>query len=147
MKNIFVLSRHDFKKLLSELTEQQFASSAFISIHDPIGQNSDVILDAHSNVLNLWFDDVEEGGVDIVGCPFIVFDEQMAEKISEFVERNLDKHNFIVHCTIGISRSGAVGDVLSTYFDVPYDMFKRNNPKVIPNAVVKTVLSSKLWQE
>lgn len=143
MKNIIVLSRSDFKRLLSELTEQQFAASAFISIHDPSGANSDVILEPHSNVLNLWFDDVDDvddGSVDLLGDPIIPFDSNMASKLLEFIDVNKDKPNFVVHCTMGVSRSGAVGDFLSTYFGVPYDSFKRNNPKVIPNALVRKTL-------
>lgn len=139
MKNIIVLSRLDFKNILGTITEQQFASTAFISIHDPFGANSELILDDHTNVLNLHFDDAEYGDLD--DLKVVLFDDARAEMVADFVKRNSDKKNFVIHCTMGISRSGAVGDALSTYFGVPYEMFKRNNPKVIPNSLVRSLLN------
>jgi len=145
MKNhIYVLPRYQFKEELVKLSEQQFMSGAFISIHDP---ELDSIIDPGPNVLNLWFhdtdpdDDSAKFDMDsIYGDETIHFDDVMAKQIFEFVEKNRDAKFWFVHCTAGICRSGAVGEFLSEYFEIPYNLFKRDNPQIRPNIHVKKLL-------
>lgn len=75
------------------------------------------LLDA-PNLLVLFFDDVD------AGLPHAMTRID-AERIAEFALRS-DLRPLLIHCTAGISRSGAVGVVLNWY----YNRIKRNNPKV-----------------
>jgi predicted protein tyrosine phosphatase len=136
-KKIFVVSRWKFEQFVKLLTPNQILQTAFISIRDIEHPN---ILDSASNVLNLSFDDTEEQMFN----KFTLFDEQMADEIVNFIRNNEDKNLFVIHCLMGISRSGAIGEVLSDYFKIPYEKFKRDNPQVIPNCLVKRILTNKL---
>ena len=42
--------------------------------------------------------------------------EKLAQKVYDFVQNNLDKKAWFLHCTMGKCRSGAVGEVLAEYF-------------------------------
>ena len=147
--NIFVLSRENFKKLLKEdMHESKFMKSAFISIHEPgnnfygaIAKPFPVILEDSENVLNLWFNDCEEPCPEIEA---VLFNEEMANKIVEFVEKNKGATNWFIHCTMGKCRSGAVGECLSDYFGINYYKFKRDNPQVQPNMWVKKLINNAL---
>ena len=63
-------------------------------------------------------------------------------------ERELfrDNHPIIVHCTAGISRSGAVGEVLNWYCnrfeadDSDCRKFEIMHPDIVPNAHVRRLL-------
>lgn len=142
--NIFVLSRDQFKKEIKQLSEQQFMATAFVSIHEP--KNKTIagyveawpsILEESSNVLNLWFNDCE---VYLPDVESVLFDEEMVQKLIKFIEKNADKKQWIVHCTAGQSRSGAVGEFLADYFGIAYHLFKRDNPQVKPNTLVKNLM-------
>jgi predicted protein tyrosine phosphatase len=69
----------------------------------------------------------------------------MAEKIMRFVDDG--KLSLLVHCTAGISRSGAVGEVLNWYFNrylenntADDEDFVRNNRKIQPNTIVRRIM-------
>jgi len=164
--HILVLSRHDFKKFVSGLTPEQKESYAFISIHEPIGHtgkemfggSSETILDSAHNVLNLWFDDAEEeiplnhqlwrkfGVENTEADEMKLFNEDMANTIFEFVKANENAKGWILHCTAGINRSGAVGGFLADYFGINYLEFKGYNPQVVGNSLVKKLLTRKLLE-
>jgi len=155
MNNIFIISRAKFKEEIKSFTEQQFMDTAFISIHSPkIGMSfndTDPILSDSSNVLNLWFHDTDPSDDNLlIGThrePVVPFDEQMAKSIKRFVENNKDKKQWLIHCTAGVCRSGAVGECLSDYFGNDYHKFKRDNPQIKPNVFVKKILKYELEKE
>ena len=70
-----------------------------------------------NSVLPLWFDDVVPG--EEVNSNYCFFDEIDANAIISFLNENLtkSKKGIIVHCTAGVSRSGAVGSVLNEYYN------------------------------
>ena len=148
---ITVLSRSNFQKLVDSLSDRQIEASAFIAINDPyrpdgndlVQSTSDPIMGSTVNVLNLWCDDVEEQVNDM----FELFNEQMAQDIVRFVLRNSDKKAWFIHCTFGKCRSGAIGEVLSDFFSIPYAQFKRENPQVQPNVLVKRLLTKAFQDE
>ena len=153
MNNIHCLSRLEFKNELHGITEHQFDSTAFISIHSPkIGlhfNDTEVILEDAPNVLNLWFHDIDpesevEWLLDNPDHVEVAFDEIMALQIKEFLLRNKRKLNWMIHCTAGICRSGAVGEVINDYFQQNFLGFKRDNPQINPNVWVKKVLRKTL---
>ena len=102
---------------------------------------SEEFLDA-DNLLILYFDDVEEG------FPNAMTPEQ-AKQIVDFI-RIEDNRPIIVHCTAGISRSGAVGEVLNWYFnrfeadDSDYRKFEIMHPDIVPNSHVRRLLLTEL---
>ena len=98
------------------------------------------------NLLVLYFDDVDEGQ------PHAMTPEQ-AKRIVDFV-RIEDPRPIFVHCTAGISRSGAVGEVLNWYFnryleDEPgdYQRFQLMHRDLVPNAYVRKLLLTEFQRD
>ena len=98
---------------------------------------------ASRNLLVLYFDDVEDG-------PNAMTAEQ-AKRIADFALRPGDDRPIIVHCSAGISRSGAVGSVLNWYFnrcladnEADYRAFGLRHPDLVPNAHVWKLLLDEL---
>ena len=102
---------------------------------------SEEFLDA-DNLLILYFDDVD------TGFPNAMTPEQ-AREIVDFI-RIEDNRPIIVHCTAGISRSGAIGEVLNWYFnrfetdDSDCRKFEIMHPDIVPNAHVRRLLLTEL---
>ena len=103
---------------------------------------SDEFLHAE-NLLVLYFDDVDEGQPNAM-TPL------QAKQIVDFV-RIEDPRPIFVHCTAGISRSGAVGEVLNWYFnrylennEVEYRLFEQRHRDIVPNAHVRNLLLAAL---
>lgn len=88
-----------------------------------------------SNVLNIRFDDIQEPEEGLV-----LFNEKHAEVLIRFILKNLEK-DFIIHCTAGISRSGAVGEFIRRLKDIPYQDFILDNPQIMPNITVLSILT------
>ena len=106
---------------------------------------SDDLLHAE-NLLALHFDDVDEGQ------PHAMMPEQ-AKQIVDFV-RIEDPRPIIVHCTAGISRSGAVGEVLNWYFNrylednqEDYRLFQNMHRDLVPNGHVRRLLLTELQRD
>lgn len=90
---------------------------------------------------------------DIVGKVrgMTLFNHEHAEQIWRFVENCTLP--LMVHCRAGISRSGAVGEVLNWYFNSylqqqadSFAAFYREHPHIEPNPHVRTVLLENLDQ-
>lgn len=67
-----------------------------------------------------------------------LFSHEIADRIMRFVDDG--KMPIIIHCTAGISRSGAIGSVLNRYYNSilannkgDYDAFFLMNSKIMPN--------------
>jgi len=103
----------------------------------------------HPHLLTLTFDDIcnePETPEDLGNA--ILFNEDMAHAIMRFVDDG--KLSLLVHCTAGISRSGAVGEVLNWYFnrfetdDSDYRKFEIMHTDIVPNAHVRRLLLAEL---
>ena len=120
---------------------------AFISINDTMGNWSVSWFDEdHPNVLRLWFDDVE---TDLEISPTNrevcrAFTKEQAQQIIDFALDNKDK-DFIVHCSAGISRSGAVGRFLLDFLEGDKDHFEKTNRFIHPNGHISRVLNNLVW--
>ena len=144
---IYVHARSFFEARQGTKRERElFRDNRIISINSvshpaEVPPFSEEFLDA-DNLLILYFDDVEEG------FPNAMTPEQ-AKQIVDFI-RIEDDHPIIVHCTAGISRSGAVGEVLNWYFnrfeadDSAYRKFEIMHPDIVPNAHVHRLLLAEL---
>lgn len=84
----------------------------------------------YKNVNSLLNDDV-----------YILFNESKAKDIINFVDCIKDKVKvLIVHCTAGISRSGAVGYWVNKYLGLDENKFMRLNSQIYPNRYVYNIL-------
>ena len=69
-----------------------------------------------------------------------LFNTDMAKQIKDFVDKYKDIHNIIVHCAMGVSRSGAVGVVLSKYLNNNRDLYLYKTGIILPNETVYKVM-------
>ena len=144
---IYVKPRSFFESCRGTGREREFfRDNRIISINSvshpaEVPPFSEEFLDA-DNLLILYFDDVD------AGSPNAMTPEQ-AKQLVEFIGIE-DNSPIIVHCTAGISRSGAVGEVLSWYFnrfkanDSDYREFANTHQYIVPNAHVRRLLLAEL---
>ena len=106
----------------------------------------------HRNVLNLMFDDISASGAESLagssaGDGYVLFDESMAREIAAFVDANKDVAVWIVHCSAGVSRSGAVSRWLKDRLEFKYGIEANNvdGRHAVPNAHVLEVLDGVLY--
>ena len=144
---IYVHARSFFEARQGTKRERKlFRDNRIISINSvshpaEVPPFSEEFLDA-DNLLILYFDDVDEGFSNAMT-------PEQAKQIMDFI-RIEDNRPIIVHCTAGISRSGAVGEVLNWYFnrfeanDSDYRKFEIMHPDIVPNAHVRRLLLAEL---
>ena len=148
---IRVLPRAFFEKVKGTPTEVELLEkSKIISINSSWGFDdtppfSERFL-THPHLLTLTFDDLcnePETPEDLGNA--ILFNEDMAHAIMRFVDDG--KIPLLVHCTAGISRSGAVGEVLNWYFNryletntADDEDFELNNRQIQPNTIVRRIM-------
>ena len=142
-----ILSKPEFNQVMGnnkiDDNNVETIPSALISINDSFGNWSVSWFDRdHPNVLRLWFDDIEHNNevspTNQGSCS--AFSDEQAHQVIEFVKQNRDK-NFLVHCSAGISRSGAVGTFINGYCGGDWEEFKRSNPYISPNPRVSRMLN------
>ena len=149
-----VLSKPEFNDLMAnnkvdDKNIEKLQNLALISINDTHGQWNVSWFDAdHPNVLRLWFDDIEH---DLETSPTNphkckALSPEQAKQVFDFINENYEK-DFIVHCSAGISRSGAIGAFINDYFGWDRAKFEKDNPHVHPNARVSRMLNNKVWKE
>ena len=117
---ISVLSRSEMKSLvLREDFEKIAARTFFISINNifrysepPVLEPSPIPEKYAAQTLVLRFDDDAANGE----ASEFLFDANKARQIRDFANLAIaQKRDMIVHCTAGVSRSGAIGTVLNDY--------------------------------
>lgn len=161
MVDIHTLSVADFKRTMQDndlydYNIEQRTDLAVISIgnsfHEELvdeifanGPSSHWFKSSHKNVLNLNFDDIaspEEWKKLSKYDQFILFDENMAHQIADFVEVNKDVAIWIVHCSAGVSRSGAVSEWLKNWLKYKYGIAANNvdSNYAFPNPHVLMIL-------
>lgn len=150
--NIKVLSRAQFKKFLiendiSDYTISDHKNLYLISINDTYGDNKIRIFNTeHNNLLLLHFDDCDkdEEYIDLTDISQKIYvkamTEEQAELIYQFVSKIPTDADVIVHCTMGQSRSGAVGAFIADYFHIKWEDFKKQNSQIKPNSHISSSL-------
>jgi predicted protein tyrosine phosphatase len=149
-----VLSKPEFNDLMAnhrfdDSNIENLKTLALISINDTHGQWSASWFDKdHTNVLRLWFDDIEK---DLQTSPTnpdkcLAFTVEQAKQVFDFINANYEK-DFIIHCSAGISRSGAVGAFVNDYFGWDRTKFDKDNPYIHPNGRVSRMLNGKVWKD
>lgn len=161
--HINVISRTKFFELLNqkninESNVESFSDFAFISIintTDKLYNKKEYKIipfeKNHSNVLVLSFDDVsytKETVIDdgILNGTYISkpINKKQCKQIIEFVENNIYRKQLIIHCTAGISRSGAVGLFISDHYldKSNRKIFEEDNAHIRPNFKVFSLLKT-----
>lgn len=144
---VHILSKIEFDKLMinnqiNDSNVEKFDSIMFISIVDTQNRQGPYFKENHDNVINLRFDDVENDGESspTQEAQTKAFSEKQAKELYNFIKKNKDKEQCIVHCMAGISRSGAVGTFVNGYCQGDWERFKRDNPHIVPNPRVHRML-------
>jgi predicted protein tyrosine phosphatase len=126
----------------------------YISINSTEGNDiTPYFKEKHPNVLTLYFDDCNEYKKHPVdGSPDefyeqIPMSEEQALEIIKFAEKMNNESNVYVHCTAGVSRSGAVGAFISDYLGNKWDDFIKVNPQVIPNSHISSLLKKVYYEK
>lgn len=130
MQKIKILPYFKFIELMQQLdlNDENIESKdvAIISIHDVTNTNH-YFNNKHKNVLNVEFNDWDrEDTISENCCNTIIHFLCDVEKYS----------NLIVHCTMGVSRSGAVGSFASDMYGLNFNELKKENPQIVPNSCV-----------
>ena len=158
-KEIEVMSCMKFKETMAgfELFDSNIEQQdlAIISICDTSDYNIDNFyfdnschshwfLENHPNVLNINFDDCTPEECE--GHHVYAMTEKQAEEIYKFISNNTDKSKFIVHCSAGISRSGAVGMFLRDFFISENFVVNLHHNGIMPNPYVSRLLNRYLYE-
>ena len=152
MKKIYAVSHNKFISEVQRLgiTDENVKehNTAFIQIGNTDSYEIDTlpfILKDNENVLSLRFDDCDEvfntpiiGGLEYISQ--YPMSEFQAEVIFSFIEKNKDKETFLVHCRAGQSRSGGIVKFLGEYFEIPYNIIHKDNPRIYPNQRIVSLL-------
>lgn len=77
----------------------------------------------------------------------VLFDKSHAKKVIDFLDEIRGKNpsedeELLVHCSAGISRSGAVGTFACDYLGLDYVAFLRDNPYIRANHFVLSLLKN-----
>ena len=121
----------------------------FISIRNSTEKDPNCAVPVEGdNILKLSFDDA----VEDPDHTLVLFDAAMAGEIVRFVRRIDTDRLLFINCGAGVSRSGAVGEVLNEYFNRflesdPADdgFFRRMNPQILGNSLVRRILRNALY--
>jgi predicted protein tyrosine phosphatase len=95
--------------------------------------------------LSLRFGDITDKMTDVIKMyPNIpLFTKQQADAVVKFCnDRKAETTDdvLLLHCDAGISRSGAVAEFAAEVFGIPFDVFFRQNPQIMPNPFVRRLL-------
>ena len=143
------LSRRWFEVIRGTVLEEQvLAQNKVVSIQSRSGGDSEPPFSEAGlrspNLLCLTFDDVTDYSDLYDGSNVAKFRFVMAQKILQHVGHGA--WPVLIHCTEGISRSGAVARVLDHYWNFVWEQnpedheyFVRVNPRISPNSAVEEV--------
>lgn len=135
---VFAISKADFIKNKDKFLEQK--NVALISILD---SDAERLIQNSDRAITLFFDDIHPKTTMTLGScmDYHAMDFDQSTKLVKFIKNIFftnenfggEIDTFVVHCTAGICRSGAVADFLRVVFDVDDEWFLANNHQIIPN--------------
>jgi predicted protein tyrosine phosphatase len=149
---VFIKSKKEFDDLMktkgiTNANVEEYQNNFFISINNTFENDELPYFENKQNVMVLYFDDVEKDlDIPIIGTNKTqtakAFTIAQAEEVLNFINKHKNKDNCIVHCSAGISRSGAVGTFINDYFGGDWFEFKKLNPHIHPNGLVLHLLKT-----
>lgn len=135
---IQAIPKSTFDKHFSNDAFSYYDYACFISILDC--DNDELKYDTTlDNFLQVKMWDIEEDAIDRNGLKFEKPSDVELQKIVDFVNKHKDKVSCIIHCSAGISRSGAVASFMYDKFqsEVDKESFVKNNKQILPNLYIK----------
>lgn len=141
MKHIKAISKKLFDSHFSNEKFIKCTDACFISILDIDNDEQKFDLSIE-NFLQVKMWDIENDITDSNGFFYEKPSDIELKKIVNFVNKHIDKSVFIIHCSAGISRSGAVAAYIKDKFiqDIDIIEFNRENRFILPNIYIKKKL-------
>lgn len=137
MKQIKAIPKQLFENNFSNKEFEYYDYACFISILD--NDNDEKRYEgAADNFLQVRMWDIERDAKDTDGTIYEKPPDTELIKIVDFVNKHKDKTVFVIHCTAGVSRSGAVATFLHDKFlsEIDREHFRRENKHIMPNLYI-----------
>ena len=143
MKQIKAIPKLVFDKHFTDKEFKYYDYACFISILD-IDNNEQKFDKSIDNFLQVKMWDIEEDLFEIGELQYEKPNDNELKNIVDFINKHKDKSVFIVHCSAGISRSGAVTTFLYDKFlsEIDKEQFRRENKYIRPNLYILNRLKS-----
>jgi len=143
MKRIKAMPKMVFDEKFTDVDFTTYKNGCFISILD-IDNNEKKFNQNSDNFLQVKMWDIEQDYFTNGELEYEKPSDTELKKIVDFINMNIDKSFFIVHCSAGISRSGAVATFLYDKFitEVDKEQFRRDNNCIRPNLYILKRLKS-----
>lgn len=132
---VSVKSKSEFQKLIENKALLAYPEAFFISILNPDDETD--LIPAKDNMITQRFYDLE---YDVAENK--AMSEEQAKELYDFILANKDKEVCYVHCSAGVSRSGAIGEFINDLYGLSWLTFKKMNPRISPNLHIKTLLNN-----
>ena len=143
---VFIMPKFIFEQAIDGI-EKSSKDVFYLSINNPDDEDKTPIREDSDTFKSMWFYDIDEDIYDEVkDFTYKTISDEQVDELYDFIMKNKDKKNFVVHCTAGVSRSGAVGEFVNDLFGIPYAEFRKQNPNIIPNTYIKKKLNEK-WNQ
>ena len=141
MKQVKAIAKLVFDKHFTDKEFKYYDYACFISIIDNDEKKFDKLID---NFLQVKMWDIEEDLFKNGQLKYERPNDKELKNIVDFINKHKDKSAFIVHCSAGISRSGAVATFLYDKFlsEIDKEQFRRENRYIIPNLYILNRLKS-----
>ncbi len=137
MKQIKAIPKQLFENNFSNKEFEYYDYACFISILD--NDNDEKRYEgAVDNFLQVKMWDIERDAKDTDGTIYEKPPDIELKKIVDFVNKHKDKSVFVIHCTAGVSRSGAVATFLYDKFlsEIDKEKFRYENIHIVPNLYI-----------
>lgn len=143
---VFIMPKFIFEQAIDGI-EKSSKDVFYLSINNPDDEDKTPIREDSDTFKSMWFYDIDEDIYDEVkDFTYKTISDEQLDELYDFIMKNKDKKNFVVHCTARVSRSGAVGEFVNDLFGIPYAEFRKQNPNIIPNTYIKKKLNEKCYQ-
>lgn len=143
---VFIMPKFFFEQVIDGI-EKSSKDVFYLSINNPDDEDKTPIREDSDTFKSMWFYDIDEDIYnEVKDFTYKTISDEQVDELYDFIMKNKDKKNFVVHCTAGISRSGAVGEFVNDLFGIPYAEFRKQNPNIIPNTYIKKKLNEKCYQ-